>query len=186
MRHWNDDFLELFDRCVAAYQAGDRDFGNYYTARDLAFLRSIGCQTREFFDFVEDWCEDGTPSPGTALLVAAVRRDYFLGVMDGQWHNGPLLTRHNVPGFGEELHGMAYLPRILAKARAKLRGALDPDLMYGCGGDRNFLRKHGHLHPADFLRRVWAAGGDDSQVASWVAVRMTAAQPSHGNEWPVG
>ena len=94
---WNDTFLELFDRCVSRYRADDHDFENYYTAADLDFLRDIGCRTREFFDFVEDFCEDNNPSPSTALLVAAVRRDYFLTVQKGVACDGPLLTRDDVP-----------------------------------------------------------------------------------------
>jgi hypothetical protein len=166
--HWNDTFLALFERCANLYRSGNDDFESYYTPDDLAFLASIGCRAREFFDFVEDFCGENTPSPATALLVAAVRRDYFLTVQQGAPSTGPDLTRDDVPGFGEELAGMAYLPRILAKARAKLCGSLDPDLMYGCGGDRNFLGKNGDIHPADFLRQVWAAGDDDSQVAGWL------------------
>jgi hypothetical protein len=169
---WNDTFLELFDRCVSRYRAGDHEFENYYTPADLAFLHDIGCRTREFFDFVEDFCEDNHPSSTTALLIAAVRRDYFLTVQKEVRCDGPLLTRDEVPTFGEELEGIAYLPRILAKARAKLRGTLDPDLMFGCGGDRNFLRKHGNIHPADFLRQVWAAKEDDRKIAEWVLLNM--------------
>ena len=170
--HWNDIFLQLFDRCVSHYRAGNPDFLSYYGENDLSFLRAIGCREREFFDFVEDFCDDNTPSPGTALLVASVRRDYFLNEQRGVSWNGPQLTRDDVPSFGDAFEGIAYLPRIIAKARAKLRGALDPDLMFGCGGDRNFLRKHGNLHPADFLRIVWAAGEDDSNIATWVRVQM--------------
>jgi hypothetical protein len=47
-------------------------------------------------------------------------------------------------------------------------GELDPDVMYGCGGDRNFLAKNGGIHPADFLRHVWASGGDDSKIVAWI------------------
>ena len=166
---WNEIFLSLFDRCVTTYRSGNQDFESYYTPDDLAFLTSIGCRPREFFDFIEDYCEDNTPSPSTALMIAAVRRDYFFTVQHGTPSSEPDLTRDNIPSFGEEIDGIHYLPRILAKARAKLRGTLDPDLMFGCGGDRNFLRKHGHIHPADFLRRVWAAGDDDQQIATWVA-----------------
>lgn len=166
---WNNAFLELFDRCVAAYRAGNQQFETHYDADDLALLARIGCKTREFFDFVEDYCEDGEPSPSTALLVAAVRRDYFLTVQQGQGASGSrILTRDDVPTFGDELDGIPYLPRILAKARAKLRGELDPDLMFGCGGDRNFLKNHGGIHPADFLRQVWAAKDDDRKLAAWV------------------
>lgn len=167
--NWNDSFLALFDRCVCAYQGGNRDFATYYHPDDLAFLARIGHRPREFFDFVEDLCEDGEPSASTALLVAAVRRDYFLTVQNSNPASGRLLTRDDVPTFGDTLEGIAYLPRILAKARAKLRGELDPDLMYGCGGDRHFLKKHGAIHPADFLRRVWATGEDDLSLAAWVA-----------------
>ena len=117
---------------------------------------------------MEDFCEDGTPSLSTALLIAAVRRDYWLTVQKGTKSTN-LLTRDNVPGFGETLENIPYLPRILAKARAKLRGELDPDLMFCCGGDRNFLRKNGNIHPADFLRHVWASGENDGKLASWVA-----------------
>jgi hypothetical protein len=167
---WNDTFLALFDRCVAVYKSGNQNFESYYTPADLEFLGGIGYKTREFFDFVEDFCEDGEPSVSTALLVAAVRRDYFLSVQN-RASSGPLLTLDDIPTFGDELEGMAYLPRILAKARAKLRGELDPDLMFGCGGDRNFLRKHGGIHPADFLRQVWAAGDDNRKLAEWVALQ---------------
>jgi Domain of unknown function (DUF5069) len=164
---WNDTFLALFARCTAEFQSGNVDFETYYTPEDLAFLASIGCKTREFFDFVEDFCGEGEPTVSTALLVASVRRDYFLAMQKGI-PSDKVLTRDDVPSFGEELKGMPYLPRLLAKGRAKLRGELDPDLMFGCGGDRNFMRKQGGLHPADFLRYLWAAGDDDEKIAQWI------------------
>jgi hypothetical protein len=164
---WNDRFLVLFDRCASAYREGDRDYNGYYSDSDLAFLGSIGYKPREFFDFVEDLCEEDEPSLSTALLIAAVRRDYFLTVQQGSTSD-KTLTRDDIPGFGEELEGLTYFPRILAKANAKLRGELDPDLMYCCGGDRNFLQKNGDIHPADFLRHVWACGDDTKKLADWV------------------
>ncbi|MEI7910049.1 MAG: DUF5069 domain-containing protein [Verrucomicrobiota bacterium] len=164
---WNDYFLTLFDSCCATYRAGTRDVEKFYAGEDRAFLATIGHQAREFFDFVEDFCEEGTPSASTALLVAAVRRDYFLTVQKGITSTQTLTTAE-LPSFGHELEGLAYLPRILAKARAKLRGELDPNIMFGCGGDRNFLRKHGSIPAADFLRHVWAAGDNDAKLAAWV------------------
>jgi hypothetical protein len=165
---WNDTFDDLFEHCCTLYRSGRRDFEHFYNPEQRAFLASIGCQTREFFDFVEDYQEDGVPTPGTALLVAAVRRDYFLAIQKGVLSEAPKVGRAQVPSFDEEFEGIAYLPRIRAKAWAKLRGELDPDLMYGCGGDRRFLRQHGEIHPADFLRRVWAAGDDVATLAEWV------------------
>jgi hypothetical protein len=164
---WDDTFLALFARCTAEYQAGNPDYESYYQAEDLAFLASIGCRTREFFDFVEDFCGEGVPSISTALLVAAVRRDYFLTVQKGV-RSEKVVTTAELPSFGDELEGMTYLPRIIAKGRAKLNGELDPDIMFGCGGDRNFLQKNGGIHPADFLRHLWAVGSDDSKLVSWI------------------
>ena len=164
---WNDQFLALFDRCLAAFQSGDTDFENYYTCEESSFLARIGCKPREFFDFIEDFAGEGEPSVSTALLVAGARRDYFLTVQKGI-PSEKQLTRDDIPSFGDELAGMAYLPRILAKGRAKLRGELDPDLMFGCGGDRNFLKKHGGIHLADFLHHLWAAGDDDQKITHWL------------------
>ena len=103
----------------------------------------------------------------SALRIAEIRRRYFVEEMDRETRE-PAVTRDNIPTFGDDLEGIHYLPRLLAKARAKLRGELDPDLMYACGGDRKFLRENGDIHPADFLQRVWETDGDDTKVAEWI------------------
>lgn len=164
---WNESFNELFERCLSAYQDGNSDFMSYYSEADLNFLGSIGYKPRELFDFIEDLADEGVPAQSTALLVAAVRRDYFL-TEQGGIISEKQISREDVPSFGEEFEGMAYLPRIIAKAEAKLRGELDPDMMFGCGGDRKFLDDNGSIHPADFLRHVWAANGDTKKVAKFV------------------
>ena len=165
--NWNEQFLELFDRCLTRYQSGDKNFNGYYSAEDLSFLASIGYKPRELFDFVEDFGDAGQPTRSTALLVASVRRDYFLVVQDGKASSHEI-TSNDLPTFGDKLEGIQYLPRIIKKARHKLTGELDPDLMYGCGGDRNFLSKNGNIHLADFLRHVWSADGDDAKIAAYV------------------
>lgn len=164
---WNDRFLALFDKCVIHFRKGNHDYNNYYDKADLSLLEEIGHAPREFFDFVEDHCEFGAPSPTTALLVAAVRRDYFEVVMASE-DGSRGVSSSDIPSRGDELDGIPYLPRILAKARAKLRGDLDPNLMFGCGGDRAFLQKIGGVHPADFLRRVWSADDDHMKIANWL------------------
>lgn len=164
---WNDTFLKLFRRCIDAYRGGDSDFESYYTEGDLTFLQSIGYKPCELFDFVEDLADAGEPTESTALLIAAVRRDYLTVMQDGILSEHEI-TRSELPSKNEELDGIAYLPRIIAKAEHKLRGELDPDIMFGCGGDRNFLRNHGEIHPADFLRHIWAADGDHQQIAAFV------------------
>jgi len=164
---WNEQFLTLFRHCLDTYQGGNTDFKSYYTEDDLAFLGSIGYKPRELFDFVEDLADEGVPAESTALLIAAVRRDYFLVMQKGQ-PSSKETTSADLPPRNVELDGIAFLPRIIMKAEAKLRGELDPNLMFSCGGDRGFLGQHGNIHPADFLRQVWAANGDAQKVADFI------------------
>lgn len=170
---WNDQFLALFRRCVEEYRNGNDDFHSYYEPEDLAFLSSIGYKPRELFDFVEDLVDGDVPTESTALLVAAVRRDYFLVEQKGV-HSDKEITANDVPSRGDSLEGITYLPRIIAKAKAKLRGELHPDLMFSCGGDRAFLRENGDINPADFLRHVWCSGDDDSHIIEYVKSSQTS------------
>jgi len=163
---WDSTFSALFDRCLARYRSGDTAYAGYFGAEDLAFLDSIGYQPREFFDFVEDLAEFNEPSLTTAVMVASARRDYFHEIMKGR-KSDRVIDPASLPAKTSEVDGIVWLPRILVKARAKLRGELDPNTMYGCGGDRAFLKRHG-IAPADFLRAVWAAGDDEAKVIEYV------------------
>ncbi len=164
---WQDEFLALFDRCLTRYRGGDANFHGYYADADLAFLSSIGYQPREFFDFVEDWGDGAPLPPATALLIAAVRRDFFLTIQHGK-PSGVFFPADELPAkSSDELAGIPYFARIVKKARLKLRGELDPEIMFSCGGDRAFLLAR-DIHPADFLRHVWAAGNDDQHIVEYV------------------
>lgn len=171
---WQDPFLALFDKCLAEYRSGNVDWTTYFTESELGFLAAIGCQAREFFDFVEDYGDGAPLPPAAALLVAAVRRDYFWvvqnGVPSGTFFPAAQLPAKTDPALG----GLPYFARILKKARLKLRGELDPDIMFGCGGDRQFLMAC-DLHPADFLRHVWAAGEDDTKIVALVQAGLQTA-----------
>jgi len=102
---WNDQFLDLFRSCLDKFKSGNKDFNTYYSEPDLEFLRSIGCKPRELFDFVEDLGDEGSPSESTALLVAAVRRDYFLVVQE-EVHSDREITQNDLPTFGDKLTGL--------------------------------------------------------------------------------
>lgn len=166
--HWATRFGELFVSCCDEYEEGNQDFEQWFDDEDLDFLASIGYKPRELFDFVEDCCgaEGDEPTPETALLVAAVRRDYFLVEQKGV-ASSRVVSPAELPAKSAELSGVPWLPRIIAKASAKLRGEMDPDIMFGCGGDRAFLSEFG-IHPADFLRAVWAAHGDEDRIVNFV------------------
>jgi hypothetical protein len=164
--HWDTLFIDLFDRCARRYRGGDRHFPTYYTAADQIFLRDIGYKPREFFDFVEDHCDGGEPTISMSILIASVRRDYLHWEMNGQLSDHEI-TPDQLPPKTDELAGFVWLPRILAKARGKLRGELHPEIMYGCGGDRGFLRRH-QIAASDFLRAVCRAGDDDAAIVGFV------------------
>lgn len=164
---WNERFLDLYDKCLTQYQSGNTDFNSYYTDEDLTFLASIGCKPRELFDFVEDFGDSQTPTRSTALLVAAVRRDYFLVMQKGKL-SAKETTSNEISGRQEAFEGIGYLPRIVDKAMIKLKGELDPDLMFGCGGDRRFLRENGNIPMADFLRHCWAAEGNVNEIHAFI------------------
>lgn len=163
---WDSTFRELFERCATLHRSGKTHFTDWFTEADQAFLKSIGYTGQEFFDFVDDHCRYGEPSLETALLVAAVRRDYFTVVQDGQ-ASTKTVPPSDLPAKTDAVDGIEWLPRLIAKARAKLRGEMDPDIMFGCGGDRAFFKEH-NLHPADFLRFTWAADEDDRKIIDYV------------------
>ncbi len=133
-----------------------------FSESDTAFLVSLGATANELYDYVEDWCEAGEPSWETVLAIAAVRYEYVMSEQRGRGFT-PVSGAGAIPSGWSSLGGVRWLPRIIAKARAKLRGELPPGLMYACGADRPFLRGVG-LHPAEFLRLVWEAGDNDQKI----------------------
>ena len=164
---WYHELKTLFVLSLERFRVGERDPAKFYTPGQHAYLASIGMTPQEIFDFADDHARyDGDPDWETFLLISAVRRDYFLTVQHAQ-PTGQTVDTADLPAKDAKLDGIPWLPRIIKKAEAKLRGEMSPDLMFCCGGDRNFFREH-HLNPADFLRHVWAADGDESKVLAYV------------------
>jgi hypothetical protein len=79
-----------------------------------------------------------------------------------------------LPAKTAAVDGIEWLPRLIAKARLKLRGEMPPDLMYGCGGDRPFVREMKTTLP-DFLKLVWDCGEDDRRIVDSVKRRAGLA-----------
>ena len=163
---WPITLREIFNRAVQSYRSGNHKPATLFGEDDKAFLSAIGCTTQELFDFVEDFARYGEPEFETVLLITAARRDYFLVIQKGK-PSGKVIDMDSLPAKSAKLAGMEWLPRIIVKARAKLRGEMPPELMYGCGGDRPFLRGV-NIEPADFLRFVWSAGDDDQKIVDYV------------------
>ena len=163
---WEDTFQQLFDRAVTAFRDGTRDPGQLLSKEDTIFLASIGTSTQEVYDFVEDWIEDREPTLEIIRQVTGIRRDYFWTVQNGT-SSSKKLSSAALPSPNDTLGGHRWLPRIIEKARAKLRGELPPDIMYACGMDRPFLKKN-HIEPPEFLKVVWEAGADQEKILDFV------------------
>ena len=163
---WKLEFRNVWDRAVAAWKAGRNSPQTMFTPDDVAFLATIGCTAQELFDFVDDSLGYDDLDFETALAVTEIRRSYFLDVMHGK-PTGRVVPMSDLPAKSAEVDGIAWLPRVIEKARIKLRGDLNPDLMYGCAGDRPFLREHGMTLP-QFLQLVWDKGDDDRAIVDAV------------------
>lgn len=166
---WEQRFSKLFQSAVTKYRAGHQKADGLVDEKGRTFLASIGHTTQEFFDFVEDFAKTGEPTVETALKIASVRRDYFLQEQSGT--PSPLrISMGDLPSKEAKIEGIAWLPRLIPKAEAKLRGEMPPDLMYGCGGDRKFFQAH-HVGAAEFLRKVWDARGNQAEIVAWIRTK---------------
>ncbi|UCE63004.1 MAG: DUF5069 domain-containing protein [Nitrospirota bacterium] len=149
-----------------AFETGVRNPDQMFSDEEISFLESIGATPQEVFDYVEDWAEDGEPTPEIVREVTGLRREYFLKVQEGNLESAAT-EADGLPSPWASLGGHRWLPRIIAKARAKLRGELPSHIMYGCGGDRPFLKKF-NLGLPEFLKVVWEAGEDEGKILHYV------------------
>jgi hypothetical protein len=163
---WTTLFRQAYQETLEAIRAGKCSAADAVPSARLPFLASIGCSAQELFDFAEDAVKYGEPDYDTALLITAVRRDYFLQIQRGV-PSGKTVPTDTLPAKTASIDGIEWLPRLIEKARIKLRGEMEPNLMYGCAGDRKFFRQHG-IHPADFLRMAWAVGEQTGRLVEYV------------------
>jgi uncharacterized protein DUF5069 len=163
---WTKNLRAVYDKALSLYRDGNRNDATYFTDDEKSFLTSIGLRPIHVYDYAEDFVTCGEPDWETFLLIAAARRDYFL-FEQKRLANPVEIRADQLPSRRATLDGIPWLPRIIEKARCFLEGALCHDVMYCCGGDRHFLKEH-TLHPADFLRAVWAAKGDDQNILAFV------------------
>ncbi|HEX7860649.1 MAG TPA: DUF5069 domain-containing protein [Verrucomicrobiae bacterium] len=166
---WPIEFRKVYDAGTKRYESGERTPQKLFSKQELEFLASIGCSAQELFDFIDDLARYGEPAYETVLLTTGVRRDYFRLVQNGVTSNKQI-DMDKLPAKKDKVDGIEWLPRLIEKARAKLRGEMPPDLMYGCGGDRPFLREM-NVELAEFLRMVWMYGDDNRRIVDYVKQR---------------
>jgi hypothetical protein len=172
MSHYNfaTDFKTIYDQALSRFAFGVAGADAIVTPEERSFLSANGITAQHLYDYAEDHTTDGgEPGFERALAIEIVRRDYFLNVQRGiaSIH---VLDGSTLPAKSATLRGIEWLPRIIPKAKAKLRGELPPSLMYCCGGDRKFLKEH-DIFPAEFLSLVWRHENDDAAIADWVVNR---------------
>ena len=173
---WISQLRAIYDQAVDRFEQGQRGPEKVVGPEALAFLDSIGTSVQELYDFVEDWVEDGEPEFDAVAAMTGVRREYFLTVQEGK-RSDAVIPSASLPSGYAKLGGYQWLPRIIAKARAKLRGELAPDIMFGCGADRPFLRSV-NMEPAEFLKAVWDAGTDDRAILNAVQKKASTLSTS--------
>ena len=171
MKHYDfaQRFHALFEQAVARYASGKRGADVFFSTEELSFLAANGMTAQHLYDYAEDRNNYGEPDAETALAIESVRRDYFLNVQDVRALT-VMLDATTLPPKSAAVRGITWLPRLLPKARAKLRGELPASLMFGCGGDREFFAQH-DIFPAEFLSLVWRSGDDDAAIVDWVLRR---------------
>jgi hypothetical protein len=174
MKHYDfpNRFANIYDKAVDLYARGQRRADSYFTADEQTWLTANGLTPQHLYDYAEDQNGHGEPGYDHALSIEFTRRCYFLTVQKGL-SSGAILDERSLPPKTEKAAGIEWLPRIIPKAKAKLRGELPPSLMYCCGGDRKFFKTH-DIMPAEFLTVIWKNEDNDQAIIDWVAQRSRA------------
>lgn len=184
MKHYDfaERFRALYDKAVQLYGGGRRGAETFFDAAENAFLAANGLTPQHLFDYAEDHLNGGEPGYDRALTIEMVRRNYFLHAQGGQ-ASTHVLDESRMPPKDAAVHDISWLPRLIPKTKAKLRGELPASLMYCCGGDRRFFKEH-DIHPAEFLSLVWRLENDDDAIVDWVVRRIRNTKTQVGRAIP--
>ncbi|MEM8867106.1 MAG: DUF5069 domain-containing protein [Verrucomicrobiota bacterium] len=176
MNHYNyqQRLKAIWTDAVRLYESGNRTPDSYFSPETLEELASIGLNTMDVYDYAEDYVSSQDPDFETFLMICEARRDYFFVEQKGLL-SAERLDTSKIPAKTDQIRGIVWLPRIMPKALAKLRGELPSDTMYGCGGDRRFFKTN-HIHPAEFLRAAWAYETTPERLIDWVEERAKTAK----------
>ena len=158
----NNKLNELYDSAAAIYRAGCRQPSQILSASDLEVLARFGVSPQSLYDAVDDLACYGEPGKEVFLELAQMRADYFLKTLQGHL-SSRIVAESELPLKSTEFDGLPWLLRIIRKAQCFLEGSLCDDIMYGCAGDRAFLKKFRSTLPA-FLAVVRDSRGDAAEV----------------------
>jgi hypothetical protein len=162
----NNELHHFHDQASASYKAGCRKPSQILPEADLETLAMFGITPQFLYDAVDDLARYGEPSKDVFVELAQMRADYFQSSL----HERPparIVQESELPPKSAEFQGVAWLPRIIRKGQCCLEGSLCDDIMYGCAGDRSFLKKYNATLPA-FLAVVRDSHGDPSQALRYL------------------
>ena len=165
-------FRALYDQAVDLYAKGRRGAGSFFDPTQTAWLAANGLTPQHLYDYAEDANNDEEPG----LRARADDRDRparLLPQCPRRQGIGGHPRRVEASVKDRQAKGIEWLPRIIPKAKAKLKGELPASLMYCCGGDRRFFKTHDIL-PAEFLSLIWRNGDNDGATIDWVVARRKA------------
>ena len=168
--HFTHDLLRLWTKAESLYRSGSREPEKFFDEGELETLAGLGLGVMDIYDYVEDFVSRGEPDFASFMMITAERVFYFRDEMEGKLSDHKI-AESDLPAKTDKVGGVAWLPRILEKAKGKLRGELPSEIMYGCGGDRKFAKSH-EFHLAEFLNKVRYSDSDD-EVVAWVIGRKS-------------
>ena len=161
--------VEVWQKAVKLYESGCKNSESFPIEEDLPFLKELGMNKMDIFDFAEDLVCEGEPDLATFLLIHEHRRDYFWEVQNRQ-SSTKRLESSSLPRKDAEIEGIRWLPRIIPKAKAKLRGELPRYYVLLRWGQEFFHQNR--IHPAEFLGAVRRSENDDQKIIDWVLKRV--------------
>jgi hypothetical protein len=163
----NNELNQLHDKASANYRTGCRTPSQILDAADLVALAKLGISAQSLYDAVDDLACYGEPDKAVFVELAQMRADFFLSTLHGSLPS-QIVQESELPLKSDEFEGVSWLPRIIRKAQCFLEGSLCDDIMYGCAGDRSFLKKYNATLPA-FLAVVRDTQGDPAKALRFLA-----------------
>src|ERR1051326_2087081 len=132
MKHYDfpQRFRALYEKAVGLYANGRRGAGTLFNAEETAWLAANGITPQHLSDYAEDHNNyNGEPGLEHALTIETIRRNYFVNVQESR-ASKTVLDESKLPAKDDAVRGIEWLPRIIPKTKAKLRGELPESLMY--------------------------------------------------------
>ena len=158
----NNELNQLHEKASANYGTGCRQPSQIVAPADLDALAKLGISAQFLYDAVDDFARYGEPDKAVFVGLAQMRSDYFHTTLQGR-PPSRIVQESELPPKSAEFEGVSWLPRIIRKAQCFLEGSLCDEIMYGCAGDRSFLKRYNATLPP-FLAIVRDTHGDPAQA----------------------